>query len=196
MKIQLKILAIIAMIGIPHFGYTQTLYNIQNTNDVDIKLSGTSTLHDWEMDATKAKGAGQFIFAANSESELISLNSLTLSLKVKDLQSDSKGLDKNAYKALKTDTHKEINYHLTSSTLSNEGVGYLLKTIGKLTIAGVTKDINMDMHVVVNENKTITCTGSISLRMTDYNVEPPSFMMGLMTTGDETTLGFEVVYIK
>lgn len=28
--------------------------------------------------------------------------------------------------------------------------------------------------------------------MTDYNIEPPSFMMGLMKTGEELTLGFDL----
>ena len=97
---------------------------------------------------------------------------------------------------MKADEYKDIRYELSSSSISTEKGGYLLKTNGKLTVAGNTKDIVMDVHVVVNENSTISFKGSYKLNMTDYEVEPPSFALGIMKTGDAITLGFDVVYIK
>lgn len=196
MKNHLKVLAIILMLGITGTGYAQAIYKIQDNKNVSMKLLGTSTLHDWEMDATRATGEAQFVFSTGNESELTEIKSLTFSLVVKDLKSDNKGLDKNAYKALKTDTYKNIKYKLSSAKFSPEKGGYLLKTQGKLTVAGVTKDIVMDIHLVVNKNNTVSCKGSYQLKMTDYNVEPPSFMLGAMTTGNATTLNFDVTYIK
>lgn len=191
----IKSLALIVMIGLTSIGYTQAIYKIQDNKDIDIKLLGTSTFHDWEMAANKATGEAQFVFKSVNESELTSLKSLTFNLEVKNLKSDSKALDKNAYKALKTKTYKDIHYELSSSTQSPEKGGYVLKTKGKLTVAGVTKDIIMDIHIVVNETGTITCKGAYNLNMTDYDVEPPSFMMGVMKTGDATTLDFKVTYV-
>jgi len=52
----------------------------------------------------------------------------------------------------------------------------------------------MDVYCIVNKDATITCSGSEKLNMTDYNVKPPSFMFGAMTTGDAVTLDFNVVY--
>ncbi len=184
---------ILMMIVISGIGYAQTTYKIQN---VTMKLNGTSTLHDWEMDATRANGEAQLIFSTANESGLASVKSLTFALEVKDLKSDNKGLDKNAYKALKADKYKNISYKLTSSKESPEKGGYLLKTRGKLTIAGTTKDVAMDIHLVINANNTITYKGSYQLNMTDYGVEPPSFMLGAMKTGDALKLDFEVKYIK
>jgi polyisoprenoid-binding protein YceI len=196
MKTPLKYLAFIIILLITNIGFSQTTYKIQKNEIINMKLKGTSTMHDWEMDAISATGEAQFIFKSADVNELASLKSLTFNLIVKDLKSDSKGLDKNAYKALKTDEFKNIHYILSSSTLLPEKGGYLLKTNGKLTVAGVTKDIEMDMHFVVNTNNTITCTGSYTLKMTDYNVDPPSFLMGIMKTGDDTTLDFSVTYIN
>ena len=196
MKKHLKGLALIAMIGIANIGYTQDIYKVQNTNDITVRLMGTSTLHNWEMDAKSATGEGQFVFKAGSNNDLDSVKSLTFDLMVKDLKSDSKGLDKNAYKALKSDEFKDISFELSSSTLSSEKGGYLLNAKGKLTIAGVTKDIVTDVHIVVNDNSTITCKGSYKMNMTDYKVSPPTFMLGAMKTGDAITLDFAVVYKK
>jgi hypothetical protein len=191
------VLMLIYIIGLNSNGYSQSTYKIEDTKDVDMKLLGTSTLHDWEMEATSASGEGQFIFKAGSKSDLTSVKSLSFSLEVKDLKSDSKGLDKNAYKALKSDEFKDINYKLITTTVTPEKNNeYLLKTSGKLTIAGVSREIEMDVHCVVNANGSITCTGSNKLNMTDYNVEPPSFLFGAMKTGDAITLEFNVVYKK
>lgn len=187
---------LICFTGLNHIGYSQAIYTIKETKDFDIKLSGTSTLHDWEMDALNATGEAQFVFKAGSESDLVSIKSLSFALKAEDLKSDNKGLNKNAYEALKSDKHKEIRYNLTSSAISSEKGGYLIKSNGNLTIAGVTKEIIMDVHCVSNDDGTITSKGSYKLNMTDYNVKPPSFMWGAMKTGDAITLNFIVVYKK
>lgn len=187
---------LLSLIGLCSIGYSQSTYKVENTNDIGMKLMGTSTLHDWEMESRKMTGVGEFVFESGSEKELTSLNSLTFSIEVTDLKSDSETLDKNAYEALKSEDYKDINYKLSASTLSPEKGGFLLKSKGKLTIAGVTKDIVMDVHIVVNTDGTITCKGSYKLNMTDYSVKPPSFMFGAMKTGDAITLDFAVVYKK
>jgi polyisoprenoid-binding protein YceI len=185
----------ISIVGFNNIGYSQNTYKIEDTKDVNIRLLGTSTLHNWEMEATAVSGEAQFIFKAGSKSDLISLKSLSFALKVKDLESDSKELDKNAYKALKSDEFKDIHYSLISTTVTFEKANeYLLKTKGKLTIAGVTKEIEMNVHCFINNDGSITCKGSNKLNMTDYNVNPPTFLFGAMKTGDAITLEFNVVY--
>jgi polyisoprenoid-binding protein YceI len=175
--------------------YAQSIYKISDSKDLEMKLSGTSTLHKWAMNAHTFSGEAQFGF--KSENELASLKSLTFALEVENLKSDKKAMDKNAYKALKTDTYKDILYKLKSATVSPEKNGkYLIKTEGNLSIAGVTKEIKMDVFCAVNKDATITCIGSKKLQMTDYQVKPPTFLLGAMKTGDEITLDFTLVYRK
>jgi polyisoprenoid-binding protein YceI len=185
----------ISLAALGNIAFAQSNYKIEETKDVDMKLRGTSTLHNWEMDARTVEGEAQF--DVTPENKLISLKSLSFALEVKDLKSDNKGLDKNAYKALKSDEHKDIHYKLTSAEMSPEKDGkYLLKAHGKLSIAGVTKENDMNVYCVINKDGTITCTGSDKLNMTDYKVKPPTFLMGAMKTGDAITLDFVVVYKK
>jgi polyisoprenoid-binding protein YceI len=122
---------------------------------------------------------------------------LNFSLEVENLKSDEKDLDKNAYKAMKTKEFKEIFYQLVWSKVIHElGNKYLIKTHGNLTIAGITRAVNMNVSCIVNNDSTITCTGSQRLKMSDYKIHPPSFMMGAMKTGDAVTLDFIFVYKK
>jgi polyisoprenoid-binding protein YceI len=194
---QTLVLTAICIMGFSSMLQAQSVYKINDSKDIDMKLSGTSTLHKWTMDAKTFSGDAKFDFKPGSGTELSSLKSLSFSLVVLDLKSGESGLDKNAYKALKTKEYKDIDYKLLSATILPEKDNkYLVKTRGDLTIAGVTKEVSMDVYCVVNEDATITCTGSDKLNMTDYAVKPPTFMMGAMKTGDAITLDFTMVYKK
>jgi hypothetical protein len=176
---------------------TESLYKIRGSKENDMKLSGTSTLHKWTMDSKSFLGDADFEFVGGSNYKLSSINALSFSLPVMSLKSGENGLDKNAYKALKSDKYKTIGYTLTSSTLTlQKGESYLAKTQGKLSIAGVTRPITMDVLCTVNKDETINCSGSYTLKMTDYQVKPPTFFLGAMKTGDAVTLDFTLVYKK
>ena len=187
----------LSVIGSIELAQAQSTYKIQETKDINMKLSGTSTLHNWVMNAQNTTGVAQFGFKGDGDTQLTTLKSLTFSLIVTDLKSGEKGLDKNAYKALKSDQYKDIDYKLTSAIIKpGSGGKYLIKTKGNLTIAGVTKEVDMDVYAVVNKDGSITCTGSDKLNMTDYSVKPPKFMLGAMKTGDAITLNYTLLYKK
>lgn len=171
----------------------QSIYKISNSSNNEMKISGTSTLHDWTMSTKSFTGEARFGFKPGSENELISVKSLTFSIAVLDLKGSENGLDKNAWKALKSEDHKHIVYQLTSAVaVPQKDNKYLLKTRGNLSIAGVTKEITMDVYGVVNKDGTLTFTGSYKMSMTDYGVKRPTFMLGAMKTGDAITLDFTI----
>jgi len=175
----------------------QPVYKILATKDINMKLSGTSTLHNWVMNTQIFTGEAQFVFSIDNTDQLKSVKSLSFNLIVTDLKSGEKGLDKNAYKALNTDHYKGILYKLTLATVMPEKDGkYQIKTQGALTIAGVTNNVSMDVYAVINKDGSITCTGSNKLKMTDYQVKPPKFMLGAMKTGDDITLNYTLIYKK
>jgi polyisoprenoid-binding protein YceI len=175
----------------------QPIYKIMDSRGIDMKLSGTSTLHKWAMEAKTFDGEATFGFGLTNKRELTSLTALTFSLDVQNLKSDEKALDRNAYKALKSNEYKDIYYKLSSAkVLFEKENNYKIKTDGSLSIAGVTKEVTMDVYCVVNPDATIRCTGSDKLNMSDYQVKPPSFMLGAMKTGDAITLDFTLVFTK
>jgi polyisoprenoid-binding protein YceI len=191
---QALVLIAICIMGFSSMIKAQSLYKINASKDIDMKLSGTSTLHKWTMDAKTFSGDATFNFKA---AELSSVKALTFALAVADLKGSENGLNKNAYKALKSNQYKDITYKLVSATITSGGADkYLIRSHGNLTIAGVTKEIVMDVHFKVNKDGTITCTGSEKLNMTDYAVKPPTFMLGAMKTGDSITLDFKLTYTK
>lgn len=168
------------------FAIAQDAYKVQKASVV---LTGTSSLHDWEM---KAEG-----FSCNSlfqleNNKVTQVKSLTLTIPVQSLKSGKNAMDKNAYSALKAEQHKQITYVISSTKV----VGNKIVCAGNLTIAGVTKPLEVESICTVNADNTIVCKTSKSFKMTEFNVEPPSFMFGSVTTGDEITMVFDLTFKK
>ena len=198
MKTQLTTLVLLfsCALWLPSVAFAQTSYEIQPEGASSMRILGTSTFHDWEMETKICFGDAVFVFSPGSEPSLEDIKALTFELLVEDLKSSTNGLDKNAYKALQSDKYPDIKYKLSSVTIESQAAGYLASTRGQLTIAGTTKEILMDVFLTVNADKSITCKGSYTLQMTEYGVTPPSFMLGVMKTGDDITLNFLVTYEK
>lgn len=169
----------------------QTSY--QTTGPIKIKIEGTSNIHDWEMNADKGTGTGVFILDKNGA--LSGLSSLSFTMPAQSLKSEHSGMDKNAYKAMKTDKYANISYTAATSSVKPYGAKYQVESKGKLTISGVTRDVDLIAICSVNPaDKSIACSGSYKFKMTNYNVTPPSIMLGAIKTGDDITVKFDLLF--
>lgn len=168
------------------FGQQLVLVNEPST----CKVLGTSTLHDWHLDAAELSGNANLEL---ENGELVGISELTFSVEVEQLMSGKRAMDKNTFKALSSTRYPEIMYQFVR-TISSEksGEGLLLKTGGKLTISGTTKSIYLDVLVTVEDG--VWFKGSTTFMMSDYGISPPIALMGAVKTGDEITVEFNVKY--
>jgi len=150
-----------------------------------ITIAGTSTMHDWTMTSKEASYSAGFEIGADGTPT--KLNTVTLTVPAESLKSGKGAMDNNAYKALKTDKNKQITFQLISSKIT----GKTITCTGDLTIAGTTKPVDVEVTWEI-KNGNMVCKGSKKIKMTDYKVEPPSFMFGTVNTGDEITVTFDV----
>lgn len=159
----------------------------------EIKFSGTSSLHDWTMVVENAHGDGSFIIENNAVKEI---SGLKLVIETESMKSGKSGMDENAYKALNSKKHKNINFSLVSlEPAKADDVNKMLAT-GKLTINGVTKTIKISTDCKVDASGKVVCSGSVPMKMTDFNVDPPTAMFGTIKTGDEITVDFNAVFVQ
>ena len=170
--------------------------NISAIQTVSVTIKGTSSLHDWEMKSDK--GRVEVILGLGNNAKLVGLTGLKFSIEAESLKSAKSMMDNNAYKALKTGSAKQISFILTSATITqvNE-TSYQVKALGKLTVAGTTKDTDVTAEVKYsNTDKSYIVTGTKKLKMTEYNVKPPSFMLGTVKTGDEISISFKTKIVS
>lgn len=148
-----------------------------NAKSSKVVVSGTSPMHDWTMTSTSASFTGT---AAEN-----ALTNVKFSVAAKSLKS-TKGsmMDNKAYKALLADKNPNIVFTAASLPLGKSNVA------GKLTIAGVTKNVSVNVNVAKNGG-SYTITASESLKMSDYGMETPGFLG--VHTGDAVTINASVV---
>ena len=160
-----------------------------------VTIEGTSTLHDWDMASEKANCDIAFSFDGVS---ITGLSSLVFTVDAGSLKSHHSGMDKNAYKALNSDKYPEISFASSYANIRPSGTNsYMISAKGKLIIAGVSKDIWIVGVTTVNPaDMSVQTIGSAKIKMSEFNVEPPSFMFGAMKTGDEITVKFNVTLKK
>jgi len=166
-----------------------------NKNNVALTVSGTSTLHDWDMKSNQ--GSCDATFSFNTAGSISGLTVLSFVTPATALKSGHDAMDKNAYKALKTDKATSISYTSTTATVTAiDATDYLVKSTGKLTIAGATLDAEVSATCKVNADKSITVMGSKKISMKDFSMSAPSFMMGTIKTGNDITIKFDLKMSK
>jgi polyisoprenoid-binding protein YceI len=168
----------------------QTTY--QTTGPAKIQILGTSNIHDWEMNTDK--GNSTAVFVTDAHGALSGLTALTFTLPVESLKSENSGLNKNAYKAMRSDKFAQLTFTVLSASIKPAGSAYAVSSKGRLTISGVSRDVDVTGTCTVNADKSIALNGSYKLKMTSYNVTPPSIMLGAIKTGDDVTVKFNLLY--
>ncbi len=181
--------------GIISSGAQEAIYMLSSSKDVVMNLSGTMPLKNWTMTAHGLSGAAKMDITADHR--LTGIQTLTFSLPVHNLKGEQEAMDNDAYKALKADQYHEIVFRLNSATIEpRSGHNYNVLARGKLTVAGVTRDVVLNMAGTVAKDGSISFTGSEVVRMSDYNVERPSLLFGMIKAGDEMTLAYNLVFIQ
>ena len=164
------------------------------------KIDGDSNVRSWDADITEAEGT--IIFSAIEDFTLGSLNSelfksMNLTIPVSGIESDSGRLTSNMHGYLKRDEHPTITFNLTEVTaIELDGDKATITANGVINAAGVDQDITMIVDTVVNENGSVTFSGTQNLLMTDFDIDPPTAVMGTIRSRDEIVINYSVTFSR
>jgi polyisoprenoid-binding protein YceI len=150
-------------------------------------VQGTSTLHEWESEATKLTCKGS---ALATGSLLASVKDVEVTVPVQNIKSTKgKTMDNKTWEAFTYTKYPNIIYKLTQATVATDGT---VDANGTLTMAGVTKPVKFMVKSKVLPNGDIQLTGSHKLKMTEFKMVPPTAVMGTIKVGDEVTVTFDL----
>ena len=162
-------------------------------SDHKITIDGTSNVHEWEEVAQTASGDAVVLWNTDGSFNIQKLN---IKVSVKSIKSDKGSImDDKTYDALKGEKYPYITFKMLSiKSITKSGTGYAVKINGELTIAGVTKNVDISGMVYVKEKGKLYIETSKAIKMSDYGIDPPTAMMGAMKVGDDITIKFKLNY--
>jgi hypothetical protein len=119
------------------------------------------------------------------------VQSTMVTVSVHGLECGDGTMNKHLRKALKEKDHPEITFHTDKYTLENGGGE--VKAFGELTIAGVTKPIELDAQLTPLPEGGVRVVGKVDIEMKDYSVKPPSLIFGTLKVANDVSVKFDTV---
>jgi|SRR5436853_3465242 len=153
-----------------------------------VTIEGTSTLHDWKIESSTINGEIDAPSIANwKDGSAI----VKVTIPVASIKADHDRMTRILQDALKAPQNPQITYELTNAQLqTSSDDAFSVRTKGKLTIAGTTRDIDMTVDGKRLTPETYMLNGSAPIRMTDYGIKPPVTMMNTLKTGNDVKVSF------
>lgn len=165
------------------------------SKNYDIKIQGTSNVHSWTETVETVTGNGTVNMNDNGSFDLEEMH---IKMEVNSIKSSfGTIMNNNTYKALKSDVNPQIIFLLTEpvKSIQKEPREKMIPIKGILTIAGVTKVVNMNVKIRIQENSKLSFEGRERISMEDYGIKPPVALFGTLKTGNEIIISFKTNFL-
>ena len=159
-------------------------------SNVDFTVSGTSTVRGWTCSVS---GTAQVTPGSSTPAPgfAAGVQSATLTVPVSDFECPDETMTEHLMDAMKPAEFGEITFRLDSYETSGDGA----EASGALTIQGVTKPVGFPISLTPS-GTGVTIAGEVGLDMTEYGVEPPVVLLGLLRVRPEIRIQFEGLVIQ
>ena len=155
-----------------------------------IWVTGTSTIHDWTCNVGEVDGWVD----ADVVETLTGFSKAEITVQADGLSCKNGTMDKKARNALASDDHPIIRYTLKAAQVNATGkASFTASTTGRLTIAGETHTVTATVKGQRMLDGQLRFSTTLPITMSDYEVDPPTAMLGTLKTGDEVTVHVEAV---
>jgi polyisoprenoid-binding protein YceI len=157
-----------------------------------VTVKGTSSLHDWESTVDKLEAKGSFTITNNALSDI---RDVVVKIPVKAIKSPKgKMMDNKTWEAFNYEKNPTIVFALTDKKINAAETSLVAN--GTLTMAGVTKQVELDLIYKVLAGGDLQISGTHRLLMSDFKMEPPTAMMGTIKVGDEVVVNLEIILLS
>ena len=161
-----------------------------------VTLKGTSNIHDWSAESHVIRGYVEIaekqrveLLKGDPPRVLLATEDLRadVTIHVKSLKSDIEGLQAAIWKDMDCKEHPHIHFMVEKADLKHGDLatGFTFNTTGRLTVSGVTRVQTMNVSIREPDAGEIFIECRTDVKMTDFNITPPTLLAGLIKAGDK-----------
>jgi hypothetical protein len=195
-------------------GETRETIRFRVVSPVDVRVAGTSSLHDWEcvgdrLDLSaelnlteeqfervvEASWAGAVSFPIDfEEKDETGGSPLRVEVPIEALECDRSRMQRDLRRTIRFDEYPIIKYQLKSvsdGAASGNGDSALSLTVtGDLRIAGITREVEHEVEIRQIAGNRFEIRGELALKMNWFDMEPPTALFGLLRAHDDFRVNF------
>lgn len=199
--------ALVLFAALPVQAADSTLYISRSGSKM--RIEGTSSVHDWQCESPFIGGSlevgpgfpGEPGASAKPGKVDVKGEVFITVRSLKSLEKDGKpysdAMDDRMCTAMEASKYPKITFYVTGLTLKEAAASkdkpYVFDATGNLVIHGVTNSISMPVNVLPLADKKVKISGTTTVKMTAYKVEPPApkLALGFIKTGDDVKVIFD-----
>ena len=172
------------------------------TDQSSLYLKGSSNVNRFTCASVQTFAPATVEMTPLGDGCSVAFSKAVMDLRVTRMDCGNKGINRDMQKALKADQYPDIRLKLERAVVSNTSAvidshRWTPVTASTLvTIAGVTKPVKIRLEAKALTANRFQFVGSRDLLMSDFGVDPPSAMMGLVQVHDAITIHFDLIIEK
>lgn len=163
-------------------------------------IEGRSNINEFECEANRYSGEA-LLYDEGDETDFVQdvqeRLSISVEIRVDGFECGRNRMNRDLQNALKSDDYPEITFLFDSAELiqmpKHPDDPFEVEVKGSLTIAGETRDIHFVTFANYLEADLVRAVGNTTIKMSDFNIEPPTALMGLIKADDELTVKFNLI---
>ncbi len=118
----------------------------------------------------------------------------SINMKVKSFDCENRIMTRDLRETLKEDAYPEITVDVVSIALpEKDGKNHKVDGEAEITLAGETRLMDFTWEVSYPNSKKIRLSGNREIRFSQFNIEPPTKMMGMIRVKDTLMVDFDLV---
>jgi len=160
-----------------------------------IRINGNSNVQRWSAEVPRVTAVGDFVV---NNGRLEAISRLIVEVDAAAIRgSEGNIMTEKIRESLKVQQHPRIIFRLTRlENISQSGNDFTVEASGNLTVAGVSRPVELLATGRVMPNGDIQINGVEEMRMTTWNVQPPRAMLGALRTADDISVNFSLTLKK
>ncbi|MGM0507061.1 MAG: YceI family protein [Bacteroidota bacterium] len=168
-------------------------------SDSRIWIEGSSNVNSFTCVAGTFEGEASSPSPSTDESSLPEPEhwDVRVEVPVQEMDCGQRRMNRDLYESLKAESHPNIrfDYHRTLHVEPDlEWDRQIrLQVEGDLEVAGVTKTIQIHATGSRMDEGTLKIEGEKSILMSDFSIDPPTGLLGLIRARDQLTVHFQII---
>jgi len=122
-------------------------------------------------------------------STALNVHGLQLHIPVNTIRCGNRQMERDLYRALRADHHPSIDFRFTN--MNREADRAMIR--GNASLAGTTRPIEIDAAVQRTADGRVALHARLPLRMTDFRIEPPTALFGIIKVKNELVVELDLV---